>query len=122
MIRGSHIVNIYLHEILGKLLLKEDHGLEWDLSFSIGIDARSNELLFEDGICRSCGYHTSKHRVVLPEELTPEWKICAKESSHTGLGGGVIFSRYICIHRKDSGEYMTREEFEELYDDDEQSQ
>ncbi len=93
-----------------------EHWLGWDLSFSIGIDARSNELLFEDGICHSCGYHTSEHRVVLPEELTSEWKICAKESAYTGLEG-VVFSRYICIHNKEQGEYMTREEFEELYDD-----
>ena len=88
-----------------------------DLPFSLSIDDRSHAIMFVNGICRSCGYHSNKHRLVLAKELTTEWQICATEQIHFTTSAP-IETRYICIRKEEQEEYMTREEFEELYNGD----
>jgi len=98
----------------------KDSKHEFDsLPFPIGIDFRSGDILFADDICRICGYHSEKHRLVFSNELTSEWKICATEHIHYDPThpSPVTETRYICIPKKGQEEYMTREEFEELYND-----
>lgn len=82
----------------------------------IGIDARSEDILFASGFCRSCGYPYEKHRLVYANELTTEWKICGSETLFTT--SAPTQTRYICICKAEAAEYMTREEFEALYDED----
>jgi len=77
-------------------------------------DKMRYEFIFVDGFCRQCGYATDEHRLVLPGELTTEWKICATERMH---GFTRILTRYICISKEGRDEYMSRDEFEELYDE-----
>jgi len=89
-----------------------------DLPFSLSIDHRTDEIMFEDGLCRFCGRHSNEHRILRPSELTPEWQICGTEKVHSEFTLTVALpEHHICIRREDCGEYMSREEFEELYDE-----
>jgi len=113
--------------------------------FGIWTDPRTVTILFEDGLCRVCGYLIEKHRIVFPEELTTEWRICGTErigevfikclACGEEITAGhevcpacghvrkdmpdseVTQTRYYCIPKKEQEEYMTRDEFEELYND-----
>ncbi len=118
--------------------------------FGIWVNPRMVELLFDvDDKCVSCGYDKSEHRLVFPEEMSSEWRICGTErlgpvffncaacGEEMSIGHNVCENcgepsphkdvpdkdlevtrtRYYCILKKGRKEYMTREEFEELYND-----
>jgi len=117
------------------------------MPFGIWTGPRTVTILFEDGFCRVCRYPIEEHKIVFPEELTSEWRICGTERigealikctacGEEGTAGQevctacghvrkdmpdpeVTQTRYYCILKAGRNEYMTREEFEELYDDDE---